>query len=68
MLKELAPKGNAESRLQIEFWTVGRRLYRWDRIRLGSEEPWGRAPANVVAGGIFSCRKGAQLFPEIGKT
>ncbi len=33
-LRDLAAKRNGEGRLQIEFWTAGGALYRWDRIAL----------------------------------
>ena len=33
-LKDLAAKHNAEGRVQIEFWSAGGPLYRWDQIAL----------------------------------
>jgi membrane-associated phospholipid phosphatase len=34
VLKDLAAKRSGEARLQIEFWSAGGPLYRWDRIAL----------------------------------
>jgi membrane-associated phospholipid phosphatase len=33
-LRDLSTRRNAEGRLQIEFWSAGGSLYRWDRIAL----------------------------------